>query len=145
MDLELHCIELQKQGHLSVLSRHLHISKVSRRPQRSQLSGLTQLKALALSSLDEQEIIQATCEPSKMEVGREESAQSTDQISRHLGAIQLLQPISFELQSNQPVLIMLGMLEISFPFCDVRLPQCEQVRFSAAAAAAAAAAATAAL
>ena len=76
--------------YLGLLAGHFHISKVSRRPQRSQLSCLAQLKALALSSLDEQQIIQATREPSKVEIGSEESAQCADQISRHLGAIQLL-------------------------------------------------------
>lgn len=106
----------QKQFYLSILSRHFHISKVSRRPQRSQLSSLAQLKALALSSLDEQEIIQATCEPSKVEIGREESAQSADQISRHLGTIKLLQAILFGPLNNQPLLIMLGTLGMkSFP------------------------------
>lgn len=95
---------------LSTLCRHLHISKVSRCPQRSQLSSLTQLKALALSSLDEQQIIQAACEPPEMEVRREQSAQSTDEISRHLGAIKLLQPMRWTPVSREPSLSMLCML-----------------------------------
>ncbi len=76
--------------HLCLLIWHADISKLSRGSQRSQLSCLAELSALALSSLDEQQIIQATSEPSEVQVGSEEPAQGTDQVSCYLGPIQLL-------------------------------------------------------
>ena len=59
------------EAYLRCLIWHFYICKLSGGSQSSQLSSLTKLSPLTLSSINEQQVIKSTSEASKVQIGCE--------------------------------------------------------------------------